>query len=298
MDKSPFPSWIKAIKSLLVATVFALSSILLEAQGIETALWDGSCQNITYGGKGLVKLLLLPSGKTGMISGYLSITGFLRGSGDIVGKLGDHGKIEFKSVDPVAGTIISWQGFVKDGKITGEYFIEADPALRLAKQVGEWQVAASAQKLTGGESRPQQDVEAKFKRHFVFDLELRMNAMEKDASGRLTSRAQVYFDLIHPVGTATSICVDDADIEWIPGTTEAAEKNIRKITFDAILFWQGMVQKEGYTVIRVTYNYALQEVTDFTVLSSTGMTKEDTKKAAVTLGKVVGALALKALVAQ
>jgi len=268
-----------------------LSGVGLRADfgNFETPLWQGTCHNVTAGVDGRLKLFMRPEFPPGSFSGYLSITGYLYGSGKITGKFGQNGRVDMTSSDPVTGVAIRWQGYLKDGEIAGEYFVAANPSANIPKQVGEWSVKAYAKSLDQAASQNQQDVEQRFKRHFIFELEQSLNK---------GSTAQTYFDHLHPIGSADSICVTDADLTWRPGTTEASKKNVMKVTFDALLFWEGPIQKQGLTRIRVTYNYELQAVSDFKIISTNGKTMDDTKKAAFEIGKVVGALVVSALMAQ
>ena len=100
----------------LAILIFGLSPNL---QARDTVLYVGTCRNVTVGVDGLLKLFIEDDSKA--FEGYLSISGWLVGSGPVKGTR-DGDRFKFHTTDPNWGLEIDWQGTLRNGKLAGEYW--------------------------------------------------------------------------------------------------------------------------------------------------------------------------------
>lgn len=253
----------------------------------EQALWVGSCRNATFGEDGFLKVYLVET--RGTLTGYISISGNLVGSGDLTGtRTADTYSITSK--DPINDMPISWRGRRTGSRIIGEYFIAADARRGLAKQVGEWQVDLSVVTKSG-----EPDSERDFKNLFMLRLEVELNQPVKGKDNTFQTGAQSLFDLIHPAGEGVSVKVTDVDIEWSDATSHRSASDIRKYSVNYTLYWNGPIQKHGSTQMRLQYNTAIESVTAHEIIASSGVTKTDAKDIGLALGVLLGKAAIEAL---
>lgn len=256
-------------------------------RGTRHSLWTGNCRNATYGANGRLKVYLIENGAN--LTGYISISGELVGSGDLKGtKHG--GAVSFTSFDPIYNVPITWKGQQDGSRISGEYFIDAMPAQGTAKQVGEWDVALGA---ISNDGLP--DSESGFKSLFLLKLEIDLNEPVQRPDGSYVTGAQALFDSIHPAGTGVSINVTSVEVEWNEGASRTKISNIRKYTVDYTIYWIGIIQKNGTTRMRLKYNTAIEAVTAHEVVSSTGITDNEAGQIAFSLGALLGRAAMKSL---
>lgn len=280
----------------MISRIFPVSfALLLWFVTVHSAfaadLWIGSCRNVTAGVDGNLKLQV--NEQAGRVTGFISISGWLLGSGEIKGRRAGS-RIEFVSTDSTDGLTITWSGIVKaDGRISGEYFIKPHPALGLPAQSGEWSVS-----LYLGSSEKGATDEARFKKLFIFDLEKDLNATSPLADGSVTSGARVLFEEIHPVGIPVAVTVDSVDVEWKHGSTTYTQADLHKYRVTITLYWHGPIQKFGRTRIALDYNAELGAWTGQEILSTTGITKSGARKVAVAIGAFVAKAALDAFLSQ
>ena len=272
------------IRTVIVAVVAILTTAFAHAK--ETALWDGSCRNITYQLDGYLKLFTMQDGAN--ITGYISISGWLLGSGEINGKR-DGNTITFTSKD-ATGLKIKWEGIVRGNVLDGEYFIDPSPERGTGKQVGEFKVSLVDKQKDGiAES------EASFRKLFMLSLETDLNSPVKLANGKVAFGADALFQSVHPVGQGVSIKVTDVDIDWKEDSSRKDAKDIRKYSIDYTLYWHGILKPTGWTKMRLSYNANLGQVTEHKVIQSTGTTNGDVNDIAFKIGALIGAAAVESL---
>jgi hypothetical protein len=255
-------------------------------QAKDTELWDGSCRNVTYQLDGYLKLFTMQDGAN--LSGYISISGWLTGSGEIKGRR-DGNTVTFTSTD-ATGLKIKWEGIVRGDVLDGEYFIDPSPERGTGKQVGEFKVSLVDKQRDGiAES------EASFRKLFMLSLEADLNAPVKLANGKVAFGADALFQSIHPVGTGVSIKVTEVAIDWKEGSSRKDAKDIRKYSIAYTLFWHGLIAPTGWTKMQLTYNANLGQVTDHKIVQTTGTTNSDVNDIAFGIGVLLGQAAMEAL---
>lgn len=85
---------------------------------------------------------------------------------------------------------------------------------------------------------------------------------------------QDLFDAIHPVGKATSVKIHDITIDWKGGRPSKKEKNILGFTVRYTIYWDGPIQKNGYTKVESHYD-AESERWSGQILATSGITNDD-----------------------
>lgn len=272
------------LKTALLTVVAILTTAFAHAK--DTSLWDGSCRNATYQLDGYLKLFVVQDGAD--ITGYISISGWLVGSGEISGKR-DGNTFKFASTD-ATGLKITWEGIMRGEVLDGEYFIEPSSERGTGKQVGEFKVSLVDKQKDGvAES------EASFHELFVLGLETDLNSPVKLADGTVAFGADALFRSVHPVGQGVSIKVTGVDIDWKEGASRKDAKDIRKYSIDYVLFWHGIIKPTGWTKMSLSYNANLGQVTDHRVVESTGTTNADVNDIAFGIGVLIGEAAVDAL---
>lgn len=270
--------------SLLILVLFGGHGIALAAD-----LWIGTCHNVTASADGNLKLYV--NERSGRITGFISISGWLVGSGEITGRK-DGNRFEFESSDPVQGIPITWTGTLKDGRITGEYYIPAMPAFDTPRQVGEWSVALyvdSVETKVVNEDR--------FKKLFIFDLERDFNSPVTMNDGSRSTGTAILFDSVHPVGTPVATTVESVQITWLDDRQGFTRENLHKYRIELTLYWHGVIRTFGQTRMAVTYNAKLGEFTGQEVLSTNGVTKREVRNVAGAVGMMIAKSALDAFLA-
>jgi hypothetical protein len=271
---------------LTLKALFALG-LLLSSQALakDTALWDGTCHNVTHKMDGFLKLFTVRQGQA--LTGYISISGWLVGSGEIVGTFAEK-SVTFVSTD-ATGLKIRWKGALRQGTIEGEYDI-ADQQTGAGRQVGEFKVALVDQHKDAVPTS-----EASFKKLFIVGLESDLNAPVKLTDGSVAFGADALFRTIHPAGQGVSVRVENIDIEWKEGASHRDVAGIRKYTLDYTLYWQGVVTPTGWTKMRLAYNANLGEITEHRIIKSTGTTNDEVKTIAFGIGILIARAAVDAL---
>ncbi|WP_397381876.1 hypothetical protein [Prosthecobacter sp.] len=267
--------------------LFTFVSAVLTTASIakDTALWDGTCRNVTHQLDGYLKLLIQQEGS--QISGYISISGWLAGSAEIKGKR-DGNTISFVSKDP-AGVRIEWSGIVRDDILDGEYTVDPIVSAGLDKQVGEFKV-----ELVDKHQDGIPESEAAFRKLFMLGLESELNAPVQLSDGTMEFGADSIFQAIHPVGTGVSVRVTEIDIDWKENATRKDAKDIRKYTIAYTLYWHGIITPIGWTKMSLTYNANLGQVTEHKIIQSTGTTNREAKDMAFGVGVLIGQAAMEA----
>ncbi|WP_050025403.1 hypothetical protein [Verrucomicrobium sp. BvORR034] len=278
------------MKSLLIALCVAVS--LLGAAPVavadETLLFSGTCRNVTHGIDGLLKLFVLEKAD-GTLQGYMSISGWLVGSGPVAGKKVGN-RYQFSTRDPHWGLSIDWDGTQRSGKLSGEYITSPNAKLGTGKQVGEWAVT-----IQDSTDEAATLTEQAFKNRFLLMVETDLNADVQLADGSTQTGAQALFSSVHPIGTGVSVSVNDVAIEWKDGASKTSAADIHRYTVDYTLYWHGIIQANGHTKLRLTYNNALQTVTAHEVIETTGTTKSEVGEIAFGIGVLLGKAAVESM---
>ena len=113
---------------------------------------------------------------------------------------------------------------------------------------------------------------------------------EGTINGEYISVPQLFFSTYHPVGTAKNIVVHKVDVEvdekdWKQGKFTPVKETIR-----FTLYWEGPVVKEGFTKIQFSYDVESKKSipSSAKILSTNGITNEETNKAATEIGTAIG----------
>jgi len=269
-----------------IIAILAAAVMTLAAEAKQTALWTGTCRNITYGLDGLLKVFVEED--AGKVKGFISISGWLIGSGKLNGtKTGND--IKFTS-DGVYGLVIDWEGVISDKKLTGEYYCRPNAATKTGKQVGEFKLElADVQK----DGLPEN--ETSFRKLFMLATEVNLNSPVKLDDGTTALGAEALFRAVHPVGRGVSVQVTDVDIDWKDGSARRDVADVRRYVLDYTLYWHGVLQATGWTKLRMAYNVNLGRVTENTIIKSTGTTKEQADNIAFGIGFLLGKAAVESM---
>lgn len=254
----------------------------------DSALLTGTCRNVTHGLDGLLKIYV--SEKAGGDSeGYMSISGWLVGSGSLKGTRTGN-TYRFTTSDPIWGLSIAWEGVRRGDKIIGEYAIAGNTKLGRDRQVGEWEVAVEDTQSEGVIAS-----EESFRALFKLRLEADLNSPIKLPDGNTVTGAQGLFQSIHPVGTGVSVNVTDVSIDWKEGASRTSAEGIHRYIVDYTLYWHGILTPTGHTRLRLKYNAALDAVTAHGLVETTGTTKKDVEDIAFGIGVILGKAAVDSL---
>lgn len=101
--------------------------------------YSGSCTNLTVQKSARLDLDL-QTGPYGKVSGRLTITDDLTGSGPLAGRA-DGQSIQFTSVEINSGMKINWSGTIEGKTIKGSYTVAPLPERGIRVQTGVWQVS-------------------------------------------------------------------------------------------------------------------------------------------------------------
>jgi hypothetical protein len=106
--------------------------------------YNGTVFNQTYGRSGKLRLVI-NSDSVGKVTGTVTITGGLSGSGPLEGHTDGH-SIGFTSVEPSTGVLITWEGVIQGSSISGDYTVPVPLAIRsmnptLPDEEGVWKVS-------------------------------------------------------------------------------------------------------------------------------------------------------------
>jgi hypothetical protein len=272
--------------ALVFLTALALAFTTVRAE--DSALFTGNCRNVTHGVDGLLKLFVVEK-PTGRLEGYMSISGWLLGSGPLKGTRSGN-TYKFATSDPLWGLSISWEGVRREGRLSGEYYIGANAKTGTDKQVGEWEVSIEDSQTEGVITS-----EESFHKLFKLHLEADLNSPIKLPDGNTVTGAQGLFQSIHPVGTGVSVNVTDVSIDWKEGASKTSAEGIHRYTVDYTLYWHGIIQPTGHTKLRLKYNAALNAVTAHDMLETTGTTNQDVSEIAFGIGVILGKAAMDSL---
>lgn len=254
------------------------------ANADDLAALSGTCHNVTGNVDGHLKIVFSEEGDK--LGGFVSVSGWLRGGGKITGTRSGM-KFRFNTTDHT-GLIIKWQGDVQNGKLSGEYHIDAQGGM--PEQIGEWSVTPEGSLKNGAPCNANVTLSL-----LKMVLETGFNDPVKQADGTFIPGAQDLFKSIHPAGSGISIWVESLDVEWNADTQSRCYEDIHKFSLTCVLYWQGVLKPTGTTKLRFAYNIKLNAVTASDIVESTGTTNKDVNGALFNIGSFLGSLALKGL---
>lgn len=254
------------------------------ANADDLAALSGTCHNVTGNADGHLKIVFSEEGDK--LGGFVSVSGWLRGGGIITGTRSGM-KFRFNTTDHT-GLIIKWQGDVQNGKLSGEYYIDAQGGM--PQQNGEWSVAPEGTLKAGDPCNANVTLSL-----LKMVLETGFNDPVKQADGTFIPGAQDLFKSIHPAGAGISIWVESLDVEWNSDTQSRCYEDIHKFSLNCVLYWQGILKPIGTTKLRFAYNIKLNAVTAAQIVESTGTTNKDVNGTLLDVGSFLGSLALKGL---
>ncbi len=274
------------LRSFILLATLALTFLSAAFAG-DIMFMRGTCRNVTHGVDGRLKLMLHQ--KDGVLSGGMSISGWLCGSGPVQGsRTGD--KAKFQTKDPQTGMLIDWQGTFVGERLYGEYFVVANAASAYQREVGEWSMTVQTSQVEGGGYNEKIVAEA-----LKFGTENILNAPVKLADKTVITGAENVFRASHPAGKGISVEVEDVDIEWKPGLATRSLEDVHKFRATYTLYWQGVFTPTGTTRLRMDYNAVLDTPTGHEILSSTGTTRQDFNDMAFGAGFLLGQAAMESL---
>lgn len=269
-------------KIILLALLMYVQSSALRA--VDLVACEGTCHNVTGNVDGHLKVVFTE--ENGKLAGFVSVTGWLHGGGNITGTRNGT-NFQFTTTDRT-GLSIKWQGEIKNAKLSGEYFIDAQGGF--PRQVGEWSVGMEGSLKAG----------APFNANLTtcllkLVLESGFNDPVKQADGTFLSGAQDVFKSIHPAGVGISIWVENLDVDWKADTQSRGYEDIHKFRLDYVLYWQGVLKPTGTTKLRLAYNTKIDSVTSVEIIESTGTTNKDVNGVLFDVGAFLGKAAVNSL---
>ncbi|MGV3664056.1 MAG: hypothetical protein ACO1TE_28045 [Prosthecobacter sp.] len=274
------------LRSFIILVTLALTFLPTAFAG-ELMFMGGDCRNVTFGVDGRLKMMLLQ--KDGVLSGKMSVSGWLCGSGSFQGSRKGN-KAKFQTKDPQTGMLIDWQGTFVGDRLYGEYFVVANAASGYQREVGEWAMTVQASQVEGGGYNEKLVGEA-----LKFGTETLLNAPVKLADQTVITGAENVFRAAHPAGKGISIEVESVDIEWKPGVKTRSLEDVHKFRTTYTLYWQGVFTPFGTTRLRMAYNAVLDMPTGHEIISSTGTTRQDFNDMAFGAGFLLGQAAMNSL---
>jgi len=267
---------------LILSFSFWLSSI--HASDVDMAALSGTCHNVTGNADGHLKIVFAEEGDK--LGGFVSVSGWLRGGGNITGTRSGT-KFRFNTTDHT-GQNIKWQGDVQNGKLSGEYYIDAQGGI--PQQNGEWSVTPEGSIKAGAPCDANVTLSL-----LKMVLETSLNDPVKQADGTFISGAQDLFKSIHPAGAGISIWVESLDVDWKADTQSRCYEDIHKFRLNCVLYWQGILRPTGTTKLRFAYNIKLNAVTSAEIVESTGTTNKEVNEALFSVGSLLGKVAIEGL---
>lgn len=96
----------------------------------------------------------------------------------------------------------------------------------------------------------------------------------------LDNKKDDFFHKIHPVGTAKSIQVHEVKSHWKTDKPKSlADLTSYEVRYT--IYWDGPIQKDGYTKLTSTYDAEVGRYVDTTVIATTGVTNGDAVDASI-----------------
>jgi hypothetical protein len=116
------------------------------------------------------------------------------------------------------------------------------------------------------------------------DIAFSDDAFARIIEFRINHQKQKVFDVLHPTGTAKKIVVHECKMEWkTPKPTDNLE-DMTKFTLRYTLYWEGPVEKDGYTKISTTFDNEVKRYTETQVLATNGVTNKEISQGMMYLG--------------
>ena len=95
---------------------------------------------------------------------------------------------------------------------------------------------------------------------------------------------QNIFNAFHPTGTAKRIVVHECTIDWKTGKPTNNLENMSGYTVRFTIYWEGPVEKDGYTKISTSFDNEVKRYTESHVLATNGITNKDVSQAMIKFG--------------
>jgi len=104
----------------------------------------------------------------------------------------------------------------------------------------------------------------------IFEKYFNGQSEETDENGfqKDVPTAQLWFDKIHPVGTAKNVTVDDV------ACNNDSDGNVQTVGLQITLYWEGPLQ-DGSTTLKMLYDPAENEFKDVSIVRTDGVTRQD-----------------------
>lgn len=91
----------------------------------------------------------------------------------------------------------------------------------------------------------------------------------------LSNAGQQIFNEIHPVGQVTGTKLHELEVKWKGGVRTNRDADIVAIAVRYSVFWQGPINKDGYTKLLSVYDAELERITATDLLATNGITNGD-----------------------
>jgi len=85
---------------------------------------------------------------------------------------------------------------------------------------------------------------------------------------------QTIFDALHPIGKATGIKVHSVDVNW-KTLSPQSWRDVNQIEVRATLYWDGPIQKNGYTKFRTVYDNESEVWLGSEIIATNGVTNDE-----------------------
>lgn len=100
----------------------------------------------------------------------------------------------------------------------------------------------------------------------------------------LEHNKQNIFNQLHPVGTAKRVVVHDVTVTaWKHGRKTDRLDDIRQCTTRYTIYWEGPINKDGYTEVSETFDAEVGRIVAAQILATNGVTNGDAGNAALNL---------------
>lgn len=96
---------------------------------------------------------------------------------------------------------------------------------------------------------------------------------------------QALFDKLHPVGTAKNVKVHEITFDkWRNGINTGKGEDVKQFTVTFTLYWEGPIEKDGYTKITQTFDTETERYVEGRILYTNGTTSAEVGEAIGFLG--------------
>lgn len=136
--------------------------------------------------------------------------------------------------------------------------------------------------LVGGNSHSRQQPSSSWRQTSIEEQ------IRQQLTHALNEQKQDVFSALHPLGTAKSVTVHEVTIDaWRGGRNTQQWEDLKQFTVTFTLYWEGPIEKDGFTKVSMTYDNESQRYVSGRTLHTNGTTNGDVVEA---LGQLGGAL--------